>query len=309
MAKTSQETILEALAGLIPEEAQEKVSTAVVAYLDEATADIEKEAADKLEDAYQIIADEREKDWQVAEEGYGQAYGIIADLRARLETQRDEFEQTLEEEFASAYEMLQEERKKNQDIEQVLYEEFDNKLKSIKEYMVDRVDAFLGEQGEEYYEMARREVLSDPCMAEHRVALESILDITRQFLSDEDAMLSSSSQADELSRQLEQVEVAKRRLEAKNMRLMTENSKMQEYLTETKEIIEQNILNEQNERIEQAQNVEGSGETVNEPEREIVLGEAVESNATNNNETVNYDEPRTITEQWQVLAGLADDRS
>jgi len=81
---------------------------------------------------------------------------------------------------------------------------------------------------------------------------------------------------------------------------------MQEYLKETKELIEKNILNEQNARLEEARNVEGRGQTVSEPEREVLLGETVDSTVTNGTETVD-DEPKTITEQWQVLAGLKED--
>jgi hypothetical protein len=171
--------------------------------------------------------------------------------------------------------------------------------------MVEQIDVFLAEQGEEYYEMARREVLNDPCLLDHRMAFERVLDVAKDYLSDEDIMLNTNTHVDELERRVESVQVAKRQLESKNMRLMTENTKMQEYLKETKELIEKNILNEQHARVESARNVEGRGQTATEPEREVLLGETVESTVTNGTYTVD-DEPKTITEQWQVLAGLKE---
>jgi len=309
MANTKQNTILEALAGLIPEEARDKVAAVVTSLLDEAVTDLrsemEAEYNEKLEEGYKTITAEREKDWQTAEEGYRQAYDVIADLRARLARQDEEFQQTLEEEYESAYQMILAERQKNESLHDMLYEEFDKKLKTMKEYMVEQLDQFLAQQGDEYYEMARREVLNDPCLLDHRLAFERVLDVAKDYLSDEDIMLNTNTRVEDLERQLESVQVTKRQLESKNMRLMTENNKMHDYLKETKELIEKNVLNEQNERLERASNVEGRGQTVSEPEREVLLGETVGSTATDGQEPVN-DEEKTITEQWQVLAGLKE---
>ena len=309
MAMTHNDKVLEALASLVPEDKREKAATLVASLLDEAVADLKEQLTveynEKLEEGYHTITEEREKDWQTAEDGYKQAYDIITDLRARLGRQEEEFQQTLEEEYESAYQMILTERQKNDNISATLYEEFDKRLQDMKEYMVDQLDVFLGEQGEEYYEMARREVLNDPCLLDHRLAFERVLDVTKDYLSDEDIMLNTNARVDELERKVESVQVAKRQLESKNMRLMTENTKMQDYLKETKELIEKNILNEQNARLESARNVEGRGQTVVEPERNVFLGEAVDGTVTDDTKTVD-DEPKTITEQWQVLAGLKE---
>lgn len=314
MATTQQDRVLEALSGLVPEESRDKVAALVTSLLDEAVdglrAQCETEYNAKLDEGYKIIAEEREKDWETAEAGYKQAYDIIADLRARLSRQEEEFEQTLEEEYEKAYQMILAERKKNEDLEATLYEEFDKKTASIKNYIVDKADEFLGKMGEEYYEMAMREVLNDPCLAEHRIAFEKVLDVAKDYISDEDIMLGTNSKMSELEQQVESLEVSKRQLEAKNMRILTENNKLHEYLKETKQLMESNLLIEQNERLEHASNVQGRGNASSEPEREVLLGEAVDNSAvTRGSETVNDDEPKTILEQWQTLAGLNEDRS
>jgi hypothetical protein len=308
MAFITQDKVLEALAGLLPTGTdRDKVAAAVASLLDEAVASVKAQVVaeynDKLDEGYRIIAEEREKDWQTAELGYKQAYDIIADLRARLTRQEEEFQATLVEEYEKAYQMILVERAKNEELETVLYEEFNKRTEAIREYIVEKCDEFLGEMGDEYYELARREVLNDPCMAEHRVAFERVLDVAKDYLSDEDIMLNTGSKVAELEQQVEHLAVTKRQLEAKNMRLMTENSRVHEYLRETKELIEKNILVERNERLEVAGNVQGRGFTANEPKREVILGEVVDSNLTSGN---NSDKPKTITEQWQVLAGLAE---
>ena len=308
MAFVTQDKVLEALAGFLPTGTdKEKVTSVVASLLDEALASVKTQVVaeynNKLDEGYRIIAEEREKDWQTAQTGYKQAYDIIADMRARLTRQEEEFQGTIVEEYEKAYQMILAERAKNDELEATLYEEFNKRTDAIREFIVEKCDQFLGEMGNEYYEMARREVLSDPCMAEHRIAFERVLNVAKDYLSDEDIMLNTNTKVAELEQQLEHITVSKRQLEAKNMRLMTENTKVHEYLRETKELIEKNILNEQNERVELAGKVQGRGFTANEPKREVILGEVVDNSAKTSGSNDN-DEPKTITEQWQVLAGL-----
>ena len=295
------EKILEALSGLLPEDVQDKVSTVVSTAFKEAVTELDAEYNSKLEDAFEQVTQERENDWKTAEEGYRQAYEVITDLRNRLDLQKQEFEHTLEEEYEKAYNMLVEERGKNQNIGDDLYKEYDEKLNQIKEFLVDRIDEFLAKKGDDYYEMARQDVLNDPCVAEHRVAFEKVLEVASDFVAEENYLLKTSSKVDELSRNLEQNNNQLRMLESKNTRLMTENTQMKDYIKQTKELIEEGMLNEQKERTVKARNVEGRGKPVNAPEREVVLGEVTQSTAA---KTVNDDQPMTIAEQWQVLAGV-----
>lgn len=302
----NQEKILEALSGLIPEDTQDKVSAVINAAFTEAVAELEKEYETRLEEAYQQLTVERENDWKVAEEGYQQAYEHITDLRNRLDIQQQEFEQTLEEEYAKAYDMLVEERNKNQTLSEELYREYDEKLTKIKDWMIDRIDEFLAKKGDEYYEMARREVLNDPCVAEHRVAFEKVLEVASNFLSDEDYLLNTSSKVEELNRSLEQTKNQIRILESKNTKLMTENNQMQSYIRQTKELIEESMVNEQQERVEKARTVEGRGKVIAEPEREVVIGETT-STTTKDQKLVEHKEENglsALAEQWQIIAGL-----
>src|SRR5277367_6421421 len=150
--KNNQEHIIKALSGLIPEDAQEKVSAAVSEFIEGAVVELETEMNGKLEDAYKQITEEKLKDEKTAEEGYGQAWEIITDLRNRLEVQKEEFDHALEEGYEEAYQMLQEERSKNDTLEVQLYEEYDKRMQDVKEYMIEKLDQFLQLQGEKYYE-------------------------------------------------------------------------------------------------------------------------------------------------------------
>jgi hypothetical protein len=309
MATITEDRVLEALSALVPEETRDKVTAVVTSLLDEAVGSIKEklmsEYNGKLDEGYRIIAEEREKDWQTAEQGYKQALDIIYDLRARLEKQNEEFQATLVEEYEKAYQMILAERQKNEELETTLYEEFNKRTEAIKEYIVEKCDDFLGEMGDEYYEAARREVLQDPCLAEHRIAFERVLDVAKDYLSDEDIMLNTTGKVDGLETQVESLNLQKRQIEGKCMRLMTENNKMHDYLKETKELVEKNMLNEQNERLSQARKVQGRGDAVVEPEREVLLGEVADRSAVTD-KGINSDDPQTITEQWQVLAGIRE---
>src|SRR5690349_9491021 len=150
----NQEQILKALAGLIPEDAQKQVSEAVSQFLEGALSELEGEAEKKLEEGYKEFQKQQADAEATAEKGYAQAWDIICDLRDRLELQKEEFDQALEEGYEEAYQMLQEERAKNDTLEVDLYEEYDKRLNDIKEFMIDKIDTFLSLQGEKYYEMA-----------------------------------------------------------------------------------------------------------------------------------------------------------
>jgi hypothetical protein len=76
-----------------------------------------KETSDLLLEAATEIEDWREttkKIEGIAEQGYIEAYKIITDLKNRLESQKEESEKTLEKGFEEAYQMLLEERAKNE---------------------------------------------------------------------------------------------------------------------------------------------------------------------------------------------------
>lgn len=266
------EKILEALKKLLPESEVNEVSSAVQEMLDQAKSDLEAEFNQKLEEAYTELSSEIAEAEKVAEQGYEEAYSIIADLRNRLEIQGEEYKSALEEGYEEAYQMLKQEQEKNQKLEVEMYEEYDKKLNEMKEYIVDKVDQFLQLKGQEIYEQAKRDIVSDPRMVEHKVALDKIVDITANYLSDEDFAAVSSSKLEEATKAVEEMKAQLRIMEARNIRLSTENTKLneavrqaQEVINESKVVVEKTkkeaVVNEQKERTEKATNVTGRGKT------------------------------------------------
>jgi hypothetical protein len=207
---------------------------------------------------------------KTAEQGYEEAYSIIADLRNRLEVQGEEYKSALEEGYEEAYQILKAERAKNQNLEVEMYEEYDKKLAEMKEYIVDKVDQFLQFKGQEIYEQAKRDVVNDPRMSEHKVTLDKIIDLTSNYLSDADFASVSSSKLDEANKSIEEMKGQLRLMEARNIRLSTENTKLNENVRQAQEIISENrkalsrdkkssVITEQKERSERAKNVTGRG--------------------------------------------------
>ena len=195
--------------------------------------------------------------------------------------------------------MLKEERNKNKDIEVSLYEEYDNKLAEMKEYIVDKVDQFLQFKGSEIYEQAKSDLVNDPRTAEYRSAFDKIVDITSDYLSDEDYSVASGTKLEEAKKAIDDLKGQIKLLEARSIRLSTENTKLNEayrsaqsVLNEQKEIAvkakKEEVLTEQNERVEKSKKVSGRGQ--------IVAGEAIIAE--------NVSEDEGSFNDLQVLAGV-----
>ncbi len=280
------EKIVEALKKLLPETEINEVADSVKELLEQAKGSLEAEYNAKLEEAYAELTNELAEAEKVAEQGYEEAYAIISDLRTRLEVQGEEYKAALEEGYEEAYQMLKAEREKNQNLEVEMYEEYDSKLAEMKEYIVDKVDQFLQLKGSEIYEQARKDLLNDPRMAEHKVALERIIDITSNYLSDEDFEGVNSAKLESATKQIEELKGQMRILEARNIRISTENTKLTESVRQAQELISESrqvvakekksaVVTEQKERTEKAKNVTGRGTTSNET---VVISEHTASN-------------------------------
>jgi regulator of replication initiation timing len=264
--------ITEALKKLLPESEINEVAITVKEMLEQAKANLEEEFNQKLEEAYAELTSELTEAEKIAEQGYKEAYEIIGDLRNRLEVQGEEYEEALEEGYEQAYQLLKAEQNKNQQLEVEMYEEYDKKLSEMKEYIVDKVDQFLQFKGQEIYEQAKRDVLNDPRMAEHKVTLDKIVDLTSNYISEEDFGGITSSKLQETNKALEEMKSQLRIMEARNIRLSTENTKLNETVRQAQEVITEsrkavasvkknNVINEQKERAEKAKNVTGRGKT------------------------------------------------
>jgi len=294
------EKIVEALTKLLPEDAVNEVSEAVKDELEKAKQEYEQEYDSKLEEAYAELSKELKSTEETALQGYQEAYAIIEDLRKRLEVQQNEFETTMEEGYEEAYQMLQEEKSKNENLEVEMYEQFNQKLSEMKEYMVDKVDAFLQFKGEELYEAARKEIVNDPHMAEQKVVLDRVVECVSDYISDEDYSSVVNSKLDQAAKKIEELQSQTKILEARNIRLSTENTKLNEAVRETKNLLTEN----KQERVEKAKNAQGRGRTVNDPE---LVAEWSNNKSDVKKETVDT----TLVEgidpdylrQMQVLAG------
>lgn len=299
------EKIVEALTKLLPEDAITEVSEAVKTELEKAKQEYEQEFNSKLEEAYAELSKELKDTETTAYQGYQEAYAIIEDLRKRLDVQQREFESTMEEGYEEAYQMLQTEKSKNENLEVEMYEEFNNKLSEMKEYMVDKLDAFLQYKGEELYEAARKEIINDPVVAEQRVVLDRVLECVSDYISDEQYTGVVNSKLSDAEKKIEELKSQTKILEARNIRLSTENNKLNESVRKAEQVITESVKEEKQERVEKAKNVQGRGRAVN--DSELVAewngnAKSVEKKENVDTTLVESLDPEFLR-QMQVLAG------
>ena len=267
--------IINSLNKILPDEQVSEVASAVSEMLAEARQQMEKEYNKNLEEAYQSLSADLSDTEKNAYQGYNEAYAIINDIQARLENQKGEFESTLEEGYEEAYQMLLAERNSKNSVESDLYEEYDKKLADMKEYIVDKVDEFLQIKGTEIYENAKRDLLSDPRMVEHKVALDKIVNIASDYLTEDEAFFATSSKLDDAKKNVDELRGQLRIMEARNIRLSTENTKLNENVKRASNIINESrnafseskkarVLSEQKERSVKARSASGKGQLVTE---------------------------------------------
>lgn len=308
MKKNIKDQTMQALAALLPEDVAKEVLSAVENLVEGVREELQAEYSAKLEEAYAIVAEEKSKIEEEGYKGYSEAYQIICDLRDRLEVQREEFEHALEEGYEEAYQMLVVERQKTESISEDLYEEYDRKIKEVKEFFVEKLDLFLSQKGEEFYEQAKRDVLNDPTMAEHKVALDKILEVASNYMSEEDYHFATTAKLDDLTRQVGELSGQCKIVEAKNMRLATENNRLNEAVRHNAAVITEATRSEQKERAKKAKTVEGRGRRNAGPVEVIAEynANAPVSGEDDDDDTrfVEHLGGEEITENWGKLAGL-----
>jgi len=291
--------VLEALTKLLPEKQAQEIMPTVEAMLDEAKQELDKEYNKNLEEAYAELANEMKTAETTAEQGYQEAYSIIQDLRSRLDTQQSEFASSMDEGYEEAYQMLIAERAKNEKLEVEIYEEYDKKLAEMREYMIDKIDEFLNVKGKDIYEQARRELLNDPTVAEHKVAMDKVVNILSDYISQEDYTLAASSKLEEAIKTLEELRNKQRILEARNIRLSSENKKLNENVRNLNEAVQnkngKTITEERKERVETSKNATGRGQKIVEDVKVI---------AEHNEELDDKQPASDELRQMRVLAGI-----
>ena len=263
--------IFNSLKNLLPADQVNEVAQAVNEMLEESKKEMEAEFNKNLEEAYAQLTNELSQAEKTAYKGYNEAYAIISDLQERLGSQKAEFETALEEGYEEAYQMLIAERNNKNSVESDLYEEYDSKLKEMKEYIVDKVDEFLQVKGVEIYEQAKRDLMADPRMVEHKVALDKIVNIASDYIAGDEQFFSTSGKLEEARKSVEDLKGQLRIMEARNIRLSTENTKLNESVRRASEVISESrvnntkrIVNEQKERGVKAKSVSGRGQLITE---------------------------------------------
>jgi regulator of replication initiation timing len=255
--------ILEALGSLLPEDQVKQISAAVNEMLAAEKTNLKNEFTAKLDAGYAELATELKEAEATAEAGYKEAYAIIEDLHARLETQRNEYETAMDEGYEEAYQMILAERGKNEKLELEMYESYDKKLAEMKDYMVEKIDAFLQGKTVEMYEHARRDILNDPAMVEHKLTLDRVVETVAEYISDEDYALATSKKLEDLQKQLEDFKANQKILEARNIRLSMDNKNLNESVKKKEAMIvehkEEVKVEEKKERAEKVKNVTGRG--------------------------------------------------
>jgi hypothetical protein len=265
--------IASALKKILPEEQINEVSSVINDMLVNAKEEMEQEFNKNLEEAYSQLAGELSSAEKTAYEGYQEAFEIINDLKTRLEVQKTEFEAQLEEGYEEAYQMLLAERNSKSQVEVDLYEEYDQKLAEMKAYIVEKVDQFLQSKGAEIYEQAKRDLVNDPRILEHKVALDRIVSITSDYLSDEEKSFATASKLEEATKAVEELRGQLRIMEARNIRLSTDNTRLTESVRKASVITESKqpqqvapkaaktskVLTEQKERTLKVKNASGRG--------------------------------------------------
>ena len=302
------EKIVEALTKLLPEDSVQEVAEAVTVELEKAKQNYEQEFNSKLEEAYAELSTELQGTEETALKGYQEAYAIIEDLRNRLEVQQTEFEASMEEGYEEAYQMLQSEKAKNENLEVEMYDQFNDKLSEMKEYMVDKVDSFLQFKGKELYESARAELLNDPAIVEQKVILNKVVETISDYISDEDYNNAVNSKLTGAETEIEGLKSQTKILEARNIRLSTENNKLNEAVREAEQVITESVKEEKKERVEKAKNAQGRGRAVNDSE---LVAEWSDEKSEGTEEEKQQNVDTTLVEsldpeflkQIQVLAG------
>lgn len=298
--------ILEALSKLLPEDQMKDISVAVQEMVEEVKTDLEKDYNKNLEDAYATLSEELQQSEKTGEEGYREAWDIITDLRNRLEMQRAEYDAAIDEGYEEAYQQVLAERGKNENLETQLYEEYEKRFAEAKSYTIDKLDQFLRSKGKEIYDIARRDIMNDPNMVEHKLVLDKIVDSVSDYISDEDRVLATSSKLEETRKTLDEVQGRIRMLEAKNIRLSTENNKLNEQVKQAADLITESKKTADDEskkaRVEKAKNATGRGHLNNEK----VVAEYAADEKVNGDDidtTLSEDFDPAMLHQLQILAG------
>ena len=242
-------------------------------------------------------------------EGYQQAHDVIQDMQLRIDTLEREYENKMEEGYQQAWEMLEAEQKKNESLELEVMKEADQNLVEMRDFIVEKLDLFLQMQKAEVYDEARRDILNDPKMVEHRVAIEKMAEIMSDYLSTEELAGVSSKHIAEAQRTIEDLQGRLKILETKTVHQSRQIHSLKESVqTKEQQLTEAtNKLSEteRNERKNDSGKVSGRGQRVLNEGGESIIPEF---NGTNNKKEKEVISESQLVEDMLVLSGIAQSK-
>ncbi len=247
--------IMESFKGMIPEDQAYNVEQAISEFVGETELKIKSEYEKTLEESYKEWDEQLREARQegenkareieaIALEGYQEAKNMLEEKEEEMIVQKSEFENFLEEQYSIAGTMLEEERNKNEEIEQNLYEAYSQQVEDIKEDLVNKIDSFLNDRIEEISNAVRKELKNSPEVLENKVAFDRIKDIVAASLTPNEISNTASSKVEELEEGIDHLKNEIKALKAKNLRLTTENA---QFNKEHKMISESNNSDEKDE--------------------------------------------------------------
>lgn len=303
--------VLEAVTRGLSEEQAKEISAAVAEMLEETNSKLEVEFNKELENAYASLAEEVKKTEDEGYQGYREAWEIITDLRNRLESQRAEYSASLDEGYEEAFQALAAEKGKNEALEAQLREQKEKEVKELEENYVNLINTFLKEKGSEIYSQARRDLVNDPAMIEHKLAFEKIVETVGDYITDEEKILSTNSKLSETTKALQDAQHKVQMLESKNTKLSRENTQLNEQVSDAKKVISEAqktvVAADKKERTELAKNASGRGKISEGKTVEVISENVTKKNDNDTTLAETYDP--ALLQQMRILAGTDKKRS
>jgi len=231
---------------------------------------------------------------------------MLQDTEARMERLKTEHQNEMDREFEVAYSKLRQEQEKNKNLSLEAHKQAEERFKQGYQFVIEKLDDYVHNHTAELMVEARRNVMSDPRILEHKLALDQILDIAASYMGEAGIGAASATKVKELSRKLKEMESHVQVLEHRNIRLSQRNSTLTEQVNKSKA-----VLNEQHkvERKEKARiaNESASGRG----HRVLTDGKIIPEYSAKKTESVDdgsevFNE-QTYIEDMMVLSGLKDE--
>lgn len=281
---------------LLPAEHVSEVVAAIEGMVAEQASRLEAQYNENLKKAYDQVSEEMAEHEAEGYAGYEQALACVMDANLRIENMRNENENHVDKICQEAWEKLEAVEAEKNKLEVEIYNEFNNKLKNMNDFYVEKVDAFLQLQNAEIYEHARRDILNDPRTVEHKVALDKIVETVSSYVSEENVSSVSAHKVEEAFATVQKLREDMRVLEARNVRLSTANNKLNEEVRAAKTQISESTQVNRQERARTAKNVSGRGQRV--------LGNEQVIAEYNNPQLPKHDDDQNLIESNDVLNDL-----